>query len=1830
MSKKKRSKILATLLCATTMAAFYASPRLVYAESLNVDNSGSVTTNTQGTKAISNLTGMASITFGVDGEEVTKSSVTLAFDVSKQGLYAKGAFTANDLYIMVDPKGEGTERYSLRNVMGIYRNQDEKTGEYATSIESGISGGGMQITNDTINMLDGTIAISTEKDAKYNISFDGKFNSEQGMTVGTDYTLDNRGNITTTGSISAKGTINGNEIAENTFNEVTLDGGEVTADEVTASSGGNTYKLTEVGSTLKTIDDKTKGIISYTSENGTTFQGKIIAYSGIVTSDVQTNTLSTTNIVSGNDSFTVHEAKEAIDWVDEWDSKVRDYGGRITQNETDIATLEKTVGDEREGLVKNVNDLSDTVSGHTTSISNLTGRVDTAETDIDKLQTTVGDESSGLVKNVNDLNTTVSGHTTSINDLTGRVGTAETDIDNLQATVGNESSGLVKNVNDLNTTVSGHTTSINDLTGRVGTAETDIDNLQATVGNESSGLVKNVNDLNTTVSGHTTSINDLTGRVGTAETDIDNLQATVGDENSGLVAKTKNLNADGSTLTGMDNITTNTFTATSGSIGSIGFSGNNLTNVASIGGVGNTVTVAGTAIGNGSFNSVSIRNFTSGTGATINGISIYQDSDGHYNVGTIDLNDLTGSGSSGTVDGIVRTDNTLQDKEDNDYTTTIEGNLEVRTNGTITQRNGVFAVAADGTVTGKDFAVKGTGTTLSGVASNVTALQTTVGNQSSGLVKNVNDLNTTVSGHTTSISDLSGRVGTAETDIDKLQTTVGDESSGLVKNVNDLNTTVSGHTTSINDLTGRVGTAETDIDKLQTTVGDESSGLVKKFNDLNTTVSGHTTSINDLSGRVGTAETNIGTLQTTVGDENSGLVQSVNTLNSKTVNLSADGSTLTGMTNITTNTFTATSGSIGSIGFSGNNLTNVASIGGVDNTVTVAGTAISNGSFNGVSIYKDANDYIVGDVNISALKGVSGTEIEGIKRTSNNGGGFTTTIEENLAVSTDGTIKQTNGDFAVDTDGNVTGKDFKVNGTSLGDVASAVNDQTKGLKATYDIASANQAAITDEETGLGALNNKTTGMTYTAGTTTADGITEFDHKLKATAFETENLTATEGNIGGISFETVNGVKTIGTDSDTITLAGNAISKGSFNGVSIGVDGSNRATFNGVSIYTDSANENDVMVGGINISALQSTTGTKLEGIVREPNEQGGGYTTTIEGSLAVNSATGNVTVDGEVTADDFRVGDTTFTNVASNVTNLNTVTTGMTYTPAGNDTQAVTSFDHKVQATNITTTAGADLNELSATVGDESSGLVQNVNTLNNKTTNLSADGSTLTDMTNIESAAGTIGGMTFATVNGMKTIGSADDTITVAGAEITSNSFNNVEIYQKDENSHYFVGDVDVSALKSGSAEITNKLRGITYSSPDPDDYTMTFAKHFSVSTDGEFTFKDGTGNEYHLGDLINNVNTGDFEELKDKVKNLEDKTTGISFDKDTGSTTISDMTGTDTDGDGINDSFTKGDNSLTVGDGGITANGDTVINGDTDDNTTGGNGNDSNDPQGGDSIINGDQLVDGDQHVTGDSQFDGTVTVGTGTDGNGQTVIDGGNITTGDTIIDGGSVTSKEGHFDNINVGSGENATTIGESGIQVGDNTTIDNSGVSIKDENGNVFMGDHDVVIKDSDGNVEASLSDVANRVDGIEQSIGDLNSRMGELEDRIDKVGAMAAAIANLRTMGYDPAAPTEVAVGIGQYRNETGAALGLFHYPNRDFMLSLSVSTSGDEVMGGIGATWKFGRKSPEKVAAEKAEKAREAKLQKAEAIKEAARLKKIEAQQERHAKLAAQKTATK
>lgn len=262
------------------------------------------------------------------------------------------------------------------------------------------------------------------------------------------------------------------------------------------------------------------------------------------------------------------------------------------------------------------------------------------------------------------------------------------------------------------------------------------------------------------------------------------------------------------------------------------------------------------------------------------------------------------------------------------------------------------------------------------------------------------------------------------------------------------------------------------------------------------------------------------------------------------------------------------------------------------------------------------------------------------------------------------------------------------------------------------------------------------------------------------------------------------------------------------------------------------------------------------------------------------------------------------------------------------------------------------------------------------------------------------------------------------------------------------------------------------------------------------------------------------------------------------------------------------------------------------------------------------------GDVHEDGNTDFTGN--------------INSDSITTGEITADKGTiggVTMEDGKLtaDEATIGD----VTVGGS-LNVADKVTVDKDGVTVKGDGENsVKIDGNDVSVswKDDEGNShETSIRDNYEAINDLDNrvtsEVNRLDNRISKVEDRIDKVGAMSAAIANLRTMGYDPTAPTEIAVGIGQYRSETGAALGLFHYPNKDFMLSLSVSTSGDEVMGGIGATWKFGRKTPEQMLAAEKEKAAKAKLAKAEAMKKAAAEAKVAAQQAKHAKMAAEKAA--
>ena len=200
-----------------------------------------------------------------------------------------------------------------------------------------------------------------------------------------------------------------------------------------------------------------------------------------------------------------------------------------------------------------------------------------------------------------------------------------------------------------------------------------------------------------------------------------------------------------------------------------------------------------------------------------------------------------------------------------------------------------------------------------------------------------------------------------------------------------------------------------------------------------------------------------------------------------------------------------------------------------------------------------------------------------------------------------------------------------------------------------------------------------------------------------------------------------------------------------------------------------------------------------------------------------------------------------------------------------------------------------------------------------------------------------------------------------------------------------------------------------------------------------------------------------------------------------------------------------------------------------------------------------------------------------------------------------------------------------------------TQITNKDVSITDPNdagkrinlsdlGQIDDLDGELKARDEYKNNETAVGAINAEAGIRREEVARLDNRIDDVNNRVDKVGAMAAAIASLKSIGYDPQAPSEFSIGLGQYKGETGVAMGFFHYPNKNFMINVSLSTAGGETMGGIGATWRFGHKSPQKLLDEQREAQARKELAAAEKYQAAAKLAK-EAQEraEYAAKLARQ-----
>ena len=159
-----------------------------------------------------------------------------------------------------------------------------------------------------------------------------------------------------------------------------------------------------------------------------------------------------------------------------------------------------------------------------------------------------------------------------------------------------------------------------------------------------------------------------------------------------------------------------------------------------------------------------------------------------------------------------------------------------------------------------------------------------------------------------------------------------------------------------------------------------------------------------------------------------------------------------------------------------------------------------------------------------------------------------------------------------------------------------------------------------------------------------------------------------------------------------------------------------------------------------------------------------------------------------------------------------------------------------------------------------------------------------------------------------------------------------------------------------------------------------------------------------------------------------------------------------------------------------------------------------------------------------------------------------------------------------DGLNFKSGELTTaTVGENGevtYNVKTSTlTIDGKG-TVKGETG---VATSDNVAKVINQVVQQNSSDTKE----LKQAISNVSTES-------QRVGAHAAAMAALKPIQYDPMEPTQVMAGIGNYRGETAAALGLAHYTNENTMLNVGITLGGTHNMVNAGVTHKFGY-SPEK-----------------------------------------------
>lgn len=916
-------------------------------------------------------------------------------------------------------------------------------------------------------------------------------------------------------------------------------------------------------------------------------------------------------------------------------------------------------------------------------------------------------------------------------------------------------------------------------------------------------------------------------------------------------------------------------------------------------------------------------------------------------------------------------------------------------------------------------------------------------------------------------------------------------------------------------------------------------------------------------------------------------------------------------TGIRSNSVTADTGTIGGITLNSNNISGVTMVTAGEfnvngnNFLNSTGITASKGKIGEVTIENKevkadkftagASSLAAGNLEIDHQNSWTNTGIQ-----ANDIKAGSATIGTNTKIDSTGIVtnKVTLGDMTI-TDGNIS----RTNGVTINGVELKTNAVTASGGFTVDTQNKLDATGLTAKAGTFA-DSVTIGSSSTNQTKVEQGkITVKGTAGRSTAAETE--TTIDGGV--ITTDTLN-VQRIELGEKLVDTTGSTITDSS---IYLDHDGSFGAAKGAFQIDKDGQVKNNITVSGADAS---ETTFTSSKTGITAKYRKGTGTATsglTIEDNHAALNASGGAALDLKDKTATLGIGTDSLTTYTSDTIESKVGTTTVTTKSGGTTFGDGTANNTLINGSSITSTKDGTFTTINGS-SVRSYNSATGAGHLNGATLNLWKDSDNATYMT--------AGGATF-TKDGKTTI--------ISGDTITTGTLNVKDIVlggtMYDATGHPLDGKLSIGN----------------------DGHLRAANGNFDVKDDG--TFKNTVGNTTLQTDTTgvsmkfdNNATTGgiksevavadDSAKISAGASSIEVKNDGIT---NNGVTTFNGTTGTTTKIDG----------------GTITTN--HLI---TDKLTITGSGNaeglDPSDPDyrgsiafGGNGSITS-NIKDGTKEVTFKTDKTGTFTeakdgsnVTTNTvnaQGNTNVVTDGTNTSTATQ-----TATSIGGVVTNGTVKMSQELTADGVKFEQTGyDEVNIAKGDVTVKN-NRNTATPNQEVHLSDLgslnnlDGELTARSEYTSNQTAvgainaeaGIRrEEVARLDGRINDVNDRVNKVGAMAAAIASLKSIGYDPQAPSEFSIGLGQYKGETGVAMGFFHYPNKNFMINVSLSTAGGETMGGIGATWRFGHKSPQKLLEEQREAQAKKELAAAEKYQAAAKLAK-EAQEraEYAAKLARQ-----